>query len=375
MEMGLTEEQKLLQDSVRRFVADEYGFDQRQKWAASPAGYAADHWRNFAELGWLGLSLPEAEGGLGMGMIELGLVMEQFGRGLAMSPFLGTVIGAELIAGLGSPAQRAQLLPPILAGEIKLALAHLEPGMAPGALEPGLAALAQGGAYRLSGMKSWVDFGAAADYLLLSARTAEGTSLFLLSQDSPGLARRDFQTQDGGRAASFTLTDLDLPATALLGPAGGAAPALARAFDRWAAALVAEAAGIATAIYEKTLAYLKTREQFGRKLGSFQALQHRLADLLIKSELMQSAARDAAEAADLAAPQPRAAGVAAAKFLIGRYGRELGKEGVQLHGGIGMTWDYEIGHYLKRLVAIDLAFGDSRHQLMRYRKLTQEASP
>ncbi|MFZ5790759.1 MAG: acyl-CoA dehydrogenase family protein [Pseudomonadota bacterium] len=376
MQIDLNEEQRLLADSLARFVAERYAFDRRQKIAATPQGFSEEDWRSFAELGWLGLPLPESVGGLGMGPKEVALVMEAFGRGLVMSPYWATVLlGAGAVAEAGTAGQREAILPAVIEGRMKLSLAYAEgPRHAPAAVAT--RAESDGTGFRLSGVKIGVPYGAAADKVVVSARTAgglrdrEGVSLFLVDRDAKGVDLSDHPTHDGGRAATLRLDGVSVGPDGLVGPRDGGLAILEAVLDRAAAALCAEAAGIVAAVYEKTLGYFKTREQFGRLIGSFQALQHRLADVYLKAELARSAALDAAEAAMRTDPTARAAGVSAAKHLIGNLGREVGKEGVQLHGGIGMTWDYEAGHYLKRLMLIDLACGDSHFHLDRYRRLT-----
>jgi alkylation response protein AidB-like acyl-CoA dehydrogenase len=376
MRIDLTEEQSLLKDSVARFVAERYPFDRRQKLVATLEGYSEEDWQSFAELGWLGLPLPEGTGGLGMGPQEVALLMEAFGRGLVTSPYLATVLlGAGVVAAAGSPTQQAEILPAVAEGRIKLSLAFAEddrqdPAMIAARAEP------DGSSYILSGVKTAVPYAAAADRILVVARTAgrpgdaSGLSFFLVDRQQRGLELRDYAAHDGGRVGTLRFDRMALGHDRLVGPKDGALPILEAVLDRARAALCAEASGIANAVYEKTLGYFKTREQFGKLIGSFQALQHRLADVYMKTELLQSVALDAAAAAASSDPKARAAGVSAAKSLTGTLGREIGKEGVQLHGGIGMTWDYEAGHYLKRLTFIDLAFGDSHWHLERYRRLS-----
>jgi alkylation response protein AidB-like acyl-CoA dehydrogenase len=376
MRIDLTEEQSLIKDSVTRFVAERYPFDRRQKLVATTEGYSEEDWQSFAELGWLGLTLPEKAGGLGMGALELGLLMEAFGRGLVASPYLATVLlGCGVVAAAGSPAQQAEILPAVAAGRMKLSLAFAEDDRQDPAA---IAAKAEraGSGYILSGTKTGVPYAAAADRILVVARMsgrsgdASGLSFFLVDRQQRGLEVRDYPAHDGGRVAALTFDRMELGRDRLVGPAEGALPVLEAVLDHARAALCAEASGIANAVYEKTLAYFKTREQFGKLIGSFQALQHRLTDVYMKAELLQSVAVDAAEAAMADDPKARAVGVSAAKSLAGMLGREIGKEAVQLHGGIGMTWDYEAGHYLKRLTFIDLAFGDSHWHLERFRRLS-----
>jgi alkylation response protein AidB-like acyl-CoA dehydrogenase len=376
MRIELTEEQSLIKDSVARFVAERYPFDRRQKLVATTEGYSEEDWRSFAELGWLGLPLPETAGGLGMGPLEVGLVMESFGRGLVASPYLATVLlGAAVVAAAGSATQQSEMLPAVAEGRMKLTLAFAEddrqdPAAIAAKAEP------DGSGFLLSGAKAGVPYAAAADRILLVARTggrpgdASGLSFFLVDRQQRGLEVRDYAAHDGSRVGTLRFDRMALGHDRLVGPRDGAFPILEAVLDRARAALCAEASGIANAVYEKTLSYFKTREQFGKLIGSFQALQHRLTDVYMKAELLQSVAVDAAEAAAASDPATRAAGVSAAKSLTGTRGREIGKEGVQLHGGIGMTWDYEAGHYLKRLTFIDLAFGDSHWHLERFRRLS-----
>jgi len=370
MQISLSEEQSLLRESVARFVANEYAFDKRQALSAGTLGFSEAHWLMFAELGWLGLPLPEADGGLDMGPAEVALLMAEFGRGLVQTPYLATVLlGARLLAALGTPSQRGEILPAVIAGKYKLTLAHTEAGSRDPVGDVAATAAHTGSGYRLDGIKSWVPWGAAADTVVVSARLDGRLALFLLGASMPGLDWHHFISHDGGRASTLRLDGVRVGSDRLLGDPTVAEAVLAQVVDGAIAALCAEAGAAIAAVQEKTVTYLKTREQFGRPLSSLQALQHRLVDLYVMRELAQSAALDATLAAAEQDPIQRAIGVSAAKHRLGELGRAAGKEGVQLHGGIGMAWDYEIGHYLKRLVAIDLSFGDSRFHLDRYRRL------
>jgi alkylation response protein AidB-like acyl-CoA dehydrogenase len=376
MDFSLSEAQTIFRDSVARFVADEYPFATRQRIVAEEPGYREAHWRRFAELGWLAASLPEQHGGLGGSAVETMLLMEQFGRGLVMTPYLTTVVlsGNAVLLG-GSERQRAALLPAIGQGRLKLSLAFAEPQSRYDLFDVRTRARKRGGGYVLEGHKSVVLYAETADKLIVSARTAGGVrdaggiSLFLIERNAPGVELRGYPTQDGGRASEVRLAGVRAAAEDLLGPAGEALPILERVVDHAIAAVCAEAVGAMWSVYEQTLAYHKTREQFGQKLGSFQALQHRLVDVYMKCQLAQSMVYEATLNLDDPDPRARARAVSSAKFEIGKYARDVGQEGVQLHGGIGMTWDVAVGHHLKRITLIGASFGDSSYHLRRYRSL------
>ncbi len=377
MDFTLSEEQVIIQESIARFLAEAYPFDRRLKLVADGNGFSEDHWQTFAELGWLALPFPETYGGLGGSPLETMLLMEQFGRHLVVSPYLASVIlGGHLVLEGGSEAQKRALLPALCAGQLKLAFAFAEPqarydlaDVETSAAEAGDGA---GGGHVLSGRKTVVFHGGVADRLIVLARTSgtardrDGLSLFLVAPDASGLAARHYRTQDGGRASDFRFESVRVGPEALLGTLGQAAPLVERVSDVAVAALCAEAVGAMWAVYEQSLDYAKTRTQFGQPLGSFQALQHRLVDLYMKCQLAQSMAYDAT--LSLQGPDPAAAAraAAAAKYKVGDFARIVGQEGVQLHGGIGMTMELPIGHYLKRLTMINTTLGDPSHHLRRY---------
>lgn len=376
MDFSLSEEQKIFRDSVARFIAEEYPFDKRQARVAEEPGFSEAHWRRFAELGWLGAALPERCGGLGGTPVETMLLAEHFGRGLVMSPYLATVVlGANAVLHGGREDQRRALLPEVAEGRLKLAFACAEPGSRYDLHHVGTRARREGEGYVIDGHKAVVFYASCADRIVVSARTGgdlrdpEGLSLFLVDAKARGLEARHYPTQDGGRASELRFDGVRVDAGERLGEAGGALPVIERVVDHAIASLCAEAVGAMWAVYEQTLAYLKTREQFGRILGHFQALQHRMVDVYMKCELAQSMVYEATLHLDSPDATARRRAASSAKYAIGRNARDVGQEGVQLHGGIGMTFELPIGHYLKRITMINASFGDPRHHLRRYQDL------
>lgn len=365
MDFDLTDEQRLLKESVDRLILDQYQFQQRKQYMAEPAGYSAAMWARFAEQGLLGLPFAEAQGGFGGGAVETMIVMEAFGRGLVVEPYFATVIlGGGLLRRAADAALLAAMVPDITAGKLKLAFAHVERHSRYDLANVTTTAQRDGSGYLLNGAKSVVLHGDAADRILLTARVAggqferDGIGLFLVDAAAPGLTRRGYPTQDGLRAAELTLDKVH--ATAL---SEDALPLIEHAVDEAIAALCAEAVGTMQAMQDLTLEYLKTRKQFGRPIGSFQVLQHRSVDMLVALEQARSMAMFAAVMAAEENPVERRRAIAAAKSQIGRSGRHIGQEAIQLHGGIGMTMEYSVGHYFKRMTTIDQLYGDADQHL------------
>ena len=371
MDFDVTDDQRLLRDSVDRLIADKYGFEQRKTHAAGPDGFSREIWAQFAELGLLGLPFAEAHGGFGGGPVETAMVMEAFGRGLVLEPFFATVIlGGGLLRHAASDAQQAALLPEIAAGNLLLAFAHVErhsrydlahvQATARRATDEG------GNAWVIDGEKSVVLHGDSADRLLVTARVSggprdsHGIGLFLVDARAPGVTRRGYPTQDGMRAAEITFAAV--PAEAL-GDAEAAMPAIARVRDEAIAALCAEAVGGMTQMHEITVDYLKQRKQFGRAIGEFQVLQHRAVDMFVSLEQARSMSMLATMMAADEDAAARARTMSAAKVQIGQSGRHIGQEAVQLHGGIAMTMEYKVGHYFKRMTMIEILFGDTDFHL------------
>jgi pimeloyl-CoA dehydrogenase small subunit len=372
MDFDLTDDQRLLKDSVDRLIADQYSFEQRKKYAGEAGGWSQKAWAQIADLGLCGLPFEETLGGFGGGPVETMIVMEAFGRGLVLEPYFATVIlGGGLLRRAGSDELKGALAPQVAAGKCKLAFAHVERHSRYDLNDVATTAEKQGGAWVLNGAKSVVIHGDSADKLFVTARIAggqrdrDGIGLFLVDPASPGVARRGYPTQDGLRAAELTLTDAR--ADACLDE--NALPVVERVVDEAIAALCAEAVGTMQAMHDLTLEYLKTRQQFGRPIGQFQVLQHRSVDMLVALEQARSMAMFAAVMAAEDDPRERARSIAAAKIQIGKSGRHIGQEAIQLHGGIGMTTEYSVGHYFKRMTMIDQLYGDADRHLVTLARL------
>ena len=370
MDFDLTEEQRLLQESVGKLITDEYGFEKRKAYAKEPAGYSGERWKHYAELGLLGLPFPESLGGSGGTPVETMIVMEAFGRGLVLEPYLATVIlSGGLLRLAGSPAQQQELIPAVAAGKRRLAFAYAERQSRYDLADVALTARPAGGGYVLNGQKGVVLHGDSADRLIVSARTAggqrdaEGVSLFLMDPRAEGISIQGYPTIDGLRAAEIGFRDVKVGPDALIGVKDQALPVISRVIDSAIAAVAAEAVGAMTAMHELTVEYLKTRKQFGVPIGSFQALQHRAVDMLVALEQARSMAYLATMMADSEDAAERRRMISGAKVQVGRSVRFVGQQAIQLHGGIGMTMEYKVGHYFKRTSMIDTLFGDADHHL------------
>jgi pimeloyl-CoA dehydrogenase small subunit len=370
VDFEFTEEQRLLKDSVERLLSDRYDFDKRKAYMREPNGFGRAPWRQYADLGLLGLPFEEQHGGSGGGPVETMIVAEAFGRALALEPYLATVVLAGgLLRHAGSPTQRNAILPKVADGSLLLAFAHAERQSRYDLADVATTGKRDGAGYVLDGQKSLVLNGDAAGKLIVSARVAgnrrdrDGLALFIIDAGAPGVTRRDYATVDGLRAADVTLANVKAAPAAVLGEAGAALPVIERVADEAMAALCAEAVGAMAAMHELTLEYLRTRKQFGVPIGSFQVLQHRAVDMFVALEQ----ARSMAMLATMMVAEPDAAerrkAISAAKVQIGRSGRIVGHGAIQLHGGIGMTMEYKVGHYFKRVTAIDTTFGDADHHL------------
>jgi pimeloyl-CoA dehydrogenase small subunit len=365
MDFDLTDEQRLLADSVNRFVADRYGdFEKRQAYRTEPKGYAAANWSAMAELGLLALPLPEDQGGFGGGPVETMLVMEAFGRGLVVEPYLASIVlGLGLLRRAGGDAA---LVEQVAAGEATLAFAHQERQARHDLHDIATTAQRDGDGWVLDGAKGVVLQGDSAGRLLVSARIAgarrdrAGIGLFLLDPAAPGVTRRGYATQDGLRAAEVVLEGAR--ATLL---SEDALPLIELVADEAIAALCAEAVGAMETLRDLTVDYLKTRQQFGQPIGNFQALQHRAADMLVATEQARSMTMYAAMMVQQPDAAARGTALSAAKALVGRLADQLGKEAIQLHGGIAMTEEYKAGHYFKRLAMLGVLLGDVDHHLRR----------
>jgi alkylation response protein AidB-like acyl-CoA dehydrogenase len=373
MDFDLTKEQQLLSDAVQRFVGKEYSFAAREAILDSKEGWSREIWAKLAELGLLGLQVPEEHGGMGGAMVETMLTMNALGRGLLLEPYLpSAILATALIRELGSPAQKEELLPALAAGERIAVPAHGEPGARDDLARVATTAARAGDGYALNGRKTVIVHAPAADALLLSARTSgkaddpRGISLFIVPRSASGLSLQSYRTLDGQRASDVSLRDVRIPAGGLLGPEGGAFEAISAAWDLGVAAICAEAAGALQALLDSTVEYAKTRKQFGVPIGKFQALQHRMVEMLLHVEQVRSMSYLAAIRAIDGDPAERRRALSAAKVVIGQACRKVAQEAVQIHGGMGMTDELHVGHYFKRLTTIELSLGDTEHHLERF---------
>jgi pimeloyl-CoA dehydrogenase small subunit len=368
MDFDLTEEQTLLQDSVRRLLADKYGFEQRKAYMASEQGWSREVWGQYAELGLLGLPFAEEEGGFGGGAEEILIVAEQMGRSITLEPWLTTtVIGGGFLRHGADAALRGAMVPKLAAGEMLLAFAHTERQSRYDLFDVATRARRDGGGWVLDGRKGMVIHGDSADRLIVTARTAgaqrdrKGVGVFLVDAKAEGVSVQGFRTVDGQRAAEVQLSGVR--AEAALGDPEDGLPLVDRVVDEAIAALAAEAVGAMEVAHTMTVDYMKTRKQFDRPIGSFQALQHRAADMLVALEQARSMAYFAALAAQEEDADLRRRHMAAVKVQIGRSSRFVGQQTIQLHGGIAMTMEYAAGHYFKRLTVNEATFGDADHWL------------
>jgi pimeloyl-CoA dehydrogenase small subunit len=370
MDFDLSEEQSLLKDSVDRLFGDHYSFEQRKKVLASPEGWSTEMWARYAELGLLALPFAEEDGGIGGGPVETMIVMEAIGRSLALEPYLSTVvIGGGFLRAAGSAEQKAEIVPGIADGSLKLAFAQAERHSRYDLHHVETTAKRDGGDFVISGAKGVVLHGDSADRLIVTARTAggprdeNGIGVFIVDANAPGVSRRGYVMQDGLRAAEISFDKVRVPSSAVLGDAEDGLPLVNKVVDQAIAALSAESVGVISAMNALTVEYLKVRKQFGVPIGAFQVLQHKAVDIYVALEQARSIALYATMMADSDDEAERARAAHAAKVEIGRGGRLAGENAIQLHGGVGMTMEYAIGHYFKRMTMIDLTFGDSDHHL------------
>jgi alkylation response protein AidB-like acyl-CoA dehydrogenase len=380
MDLTLSDEQRLLRESVDRFIAGSYNADHRRRAAGEPLGFSPAIWRQFADLGWLALPIHEAYGGLGAGAVETGILMEAFGRGLVAEPYLATVvISAALIAECGSGAQKQAILPKVADGSLHLAFAHSERAARFNLAHVETIAKQATDGWHLNGQKTAVLDGNAAGQIIVSARVADAKGapgklcLFLLPAGTAGVTLRDYPRLGGGRACNLDLRDIRLPADAQLGDGGDILPNIEAVVDRALAALGSEAVGIMQIMFDMTLEYTKVRQQFGRPLSANQVIRHRLADMAMQCDEARSIALRAALMAD-AEPVERGRAASGAKAKIGKCARFVAEQAVQLHGAMGVTEELDIGSYFKRLLAFDTLFGGSAHHYRRHAALGGRAA-
>ncbi|MDH3490628.1 MAG: acyl-CoA dehydrogenase family protein [Gammaproteobacteria bacterium] len=365
MDFSLNEVQEMLADSIDKFIDNEYAFDTRQKYAASDAGFSADVWHTFAELGWTAVPFREDDGGFNGDQIDIMVMMQRFGRGLLVEPYLANIVLAGgILKRVGNAAQKQKWLQPIMAGQLQASLAFTEPQARYDIANLATTASADGTEWILNGQKGVVFNGGTSDLIIVPARTSgkqddeSGITLFAVPTDTAGMSLNAYHTVDGLRAAELSLKDVRVSGDAVLGNTGDGFAALDETIDDATLAICAEAVGIMQVLKDKTVEYSKSRSQFGVPIGSFQALQHRMVDMLTACEQAQSLLLWATmTAAEGGAEAKRA--VSSIKYLIGTSGQTLGEEAVQLHGGMGVTWDLDVAHYFKRLTAICQLFGNA----------------
>jgi alkylation response protein AidB-like acyl-CoA dehydrogenase len=359
VDLQYRQEQRILRETAERFLADRYDHKKFRQIADSEVGFSAEMWAKFAEMGWLGLPFAETDGGLGMGAVEVSLLMETFGRSLVVEPYIANVILAGgLVTALGSAKQRAELIAPLIEGKLKLAFAHDD--RAP------TRAAKRGDGFVLSGAKTAVLGGPMADVILTSAALPSGgTGVFALPRTTRGLVIRPYRTVDGGRAADIEMSDIATPASALLGSNEDADAAIAATIERAIVAASSDAVGAIAAMVSATVDYTKTRVQFGQPLSEFQVLAHRMVDMKVREEEARASCLFATLSLDGPAAN-RSRAVSGAKAKIGRNARFVAQNAIQTHGAIGTTDELALGAYAKRLMAYEMLFGSTREHLRRY---------
>jgi alkylation response protein AidB-like acyl-CoA dehydrogenase len=365
MDFSLNEIQAMLADSVDKFIQNEYDFDTRQAYAESDKGFSDDVWKTFAELGWTAVPFAEEDGGLEGGPADIMVLMQQLARGLVVEPYLANVILAGgILRRAANAGQKERWLQPMIAGELHATLAFNEPQARYRLSSIATTATRDGDNWVLNGCKGLVLNGATSDLLIVPARTSgdtddeHGITLFAVASSSDGLACNSYATIDGLRAAEFTLTEVRVQNDAVLGDVDNGFADLDATLDEATLAICAEAVGIMQVLKDKTVEYSKDRSQFGVPIGSFQALQHRMVDMLMACEQAQSLLMWAVMANATDSDDSKRA-VSSIKYLVSAAGRALGEDAIQIHGGMGVTWDLDVAHYFKRLTSIGTLFGDA----------------
>jgi alkylation response protein AidB-like acyl-CoA dehydrogenase len=375
MNFGFNDEQELLRSTARKFFENEVGSDTVRRLMETPEGMTPELWTKLAEQGWLGLVFPDQYDGMGLGLVDLVVLMEEMGRAVVPGPYFSAVLlGGLAIVEAGSEAQKKEWLPKIAAGDKRVALAWMEPSAQLGPAGVTLTAVEKGGKYTLSGTKLFVHDAHTADALVVAARTrpgagADGVSLFLLPKGAKGLEVALLPTMDQTRKlCEVTLSDVTVGADALLGAAGAGWAPLSRVLDRATVALCAEMCGGAQKVLDMTVEYAKIRQAFGRPIGSYQGVKHRAADMLVDVENSKSITYYAAWALDEGAAEASLA-VSMAKAYVSDAYRRVSAAGIQLHGGIGFTWEHDLHLYFKRAKGSEFTFGDATHHRERVAQL------
>ena len=380
MNFNLSDEQKMIRNAVDKFIRNDYSFDARKKVLDTEHGFSRSHWQQFAEMGWLGIPFAEDQGGLGGGILDIAQVMEAFGTGMVVEPYLSSVVLAGgLINRGGSQAQKDALLPALIEGKLLLAVAYTERESRSNPVDVQTRAEKSGGGYVLNGEKAVVLGAALADKLIVSTRTSgnrldeQGISLFLVDSKAAGVSIQGFRTMEGGNAANIKFSGVKLTADALIGQEGKGFALLDNAIDHATVAACADALGSMHSAMRKTVEYLKTRKQFDVPIGSFQALQHRAVDMFTAVEACRSMVLMASLKVSDTNPVERKMAVSAAKQFVGEKARLVAQQAVQMHGGIGMTEELDIGHYFRRLTMFCSLFGTTEYHLNRYADLMAAA--
>jgi alkylation response protein AidB-like acyl-CoA dehydrogenase len=365
MDFSLSEEQSMLADSVGKYMANDYDFETRQNYAGSKLGYSQEAWQTFVELGWTAVPFNEADGGFDGGLIELMLMMQQFGRGLLVEPYLANIIlSGGVLKHAANDAQKERWLQPLIAGELQASLAFVEPQSRYEIGNMVTSAKPDADNWLLNGNKGLVLHGGSADLIIVPARTSgkqsdqDGITLFGIDADSPGVTRNSYATVDGLQAAEIRFENVRVEATSVIGDIGQGFDLLDRVIDEATLAVCSEATGIMRIMTDKTVEYSKSRVQFGVPISSFQSLQHRMVDMLTTCEQSYSLLLWALMVNEERGPEAKRA-VSSIKYMIGTAGQKLGEEAVQIHGAMGMTWELDIAHYFKRLTAINQMFGSA----------------
>ena len=375
MDFTFNEEQTLIQDQVDQFVLKEYDWETRQSLSNSDLGFGQENWQKFADLGGRGISVSDASGGFGGSAIESMLIMEAFGKGLVVEPFLETMImSGGLIDAHGSDQQKASILEPAISGEMHLALAYAEPQSRFNLSDVVTEAKSEGDNFVLNGYKSVVMNGPSANKILVSARTSgsqleeNGLTLFIVDADSNGLNKTNYKTVDGRRASDISLENVTVSKDDVVGSIDFGFEILDSAIDNAILAISAEAVGAMEVLYKATVEYTKTREQFGTAIGKFQVLQHRMVDMFMEYEQCKSLLYMATMKQEEGALDAKKA-ISGLKYQVGKAGKFIGQQAVQLHGGMGVTDELNVGHYFKRLTTIGTIFGNTDYHLKKYSSL------
>ena len=375
MDFTFNEEQTMIQDQVEQFIQKEYDWETRQELSNSDLGFGTHNWKTFAELGWLGIAVSEKNGGFGGSSIETMLIMEEFGKGLVVEPFLETIVmSAGILDKHGTDEQKNEIISSVINGEMHLALAYAEPQSRFNLSDVVTEAKVDGENFIINGFKSVVMNGPSANKIIISARTSgtqlenKGISLFLIDSDIEGLTKSDYKTVDGRKASDINLENVIVSKNCLIGSLNEGFDILDEAIDRSILAISAEAVGAMEILYKTTVEYTKTREQFGTPIGKFQVLQHRMVDMFMEYEQCKSLLYMATMKNEESAPDAKKA-ISGLKYQVGKAGKFVGQQSVQLHGGMGVTDELNVGHYFKRLTTIGTIFGNADFHLKQYTSL------